>query len=220
MVDLAEHFLFLFNDLFQGAVGGKHLQHADVFAEPAFVFGGELVQALQDAVHDFTFGPSLDVTQDGEHQGVRVVLGEQGLAVDRVHVDDAVAVAQARLLDAVGHAKRGFANVNEVLTDIDVGVRLQDVAAIAKHARRHPGFVVVLNIDVQDEVAVFALHVSDQIGAAVFDALVFGFDDFGVVNLEVLQYLGDIDGDTLENIFGDDVISTMDWVGSGAADVA
>lgn len=65
--------------------------------------------------------------------------------------------------------------------------------------------VVVLNFDVQDEVAVFAFHLGDKISAAVFYALVFGFDDLGSVDLEVQQHPGNVDGDASEDVFGDDV---------------
>jgi len=118
LVDLAEHFFFLFDNLFKSAVGVKYRQHAHVFVELAFVFGGELVQTFQDVVYDFSFWTSLKVTKDGQHQGVWVVLAEQGLAVHRVHVDDAVAVVQSGLLKGIGHAERGFTDVDQVLANV------------------------------------------------------------------------------------------------------
>lgn len=45
----------------------------------------------------------------------------------------------------------------------------------------------------------------DRVDTAVFYRLVFGFEDLAVVDLEVQLYLGDIDGDSLELVFGDDV---------------
>jgi len=82
---------------------------------------------------------------------------------------------------------------------------MTDFSTVAQHAPRHLGLVVVLDFDVQNEVAVFTLHVGNEVGSTVFNALVFCVDDLSTVDLEVQQNTRDVDGNPFEDVFGDDV---------------
>jgi len=80
------------------------------------------------------------------------------------------------------------------------------ISARLRNAPGHLGLVIVLDfINMQDEFAVFAFHVGDHVGTAVFDALVFGVDDLGTVNFEVQQDTRDVNGNAFEDVFGGNV---------------
>ncbi len=150
-----------------------------------------------------------EIAQDGQHQGIRLVTGVQGAIVDVVHVHDIVMIVQLRAVQPGGHGQPPGTDVDQALMHPVAGIRQVDVAEVAQHPRRHLTVVGVLDFQVQDEwLALNRGHFRYQVGAAVFDPLLFGGEQFGVDQFQPVQVVRHVQQEALENAFGQDIFLT------------
>ncbi len=81
-----------------------------------------------------------------------------------------------------------------------------DVGQVAQHPHRHLTVVGVLDFQVEDKrIALGGNHFGNQIGAAVFDALLLGREQFGVDQIQPEQVDRHVQQQALEDVLGDDV---------------
>ena len=86
------------------------------------------------------------------------------------------------------------------------GMRQPDIGQVAEHSRRHLTVVGVLDFQMQDKrLAPSRGRFRHQIGAAIFDPLLLGREQFGIDQIQPKQVDRHVQQDALENAFGDDV---------------
>ena len=170
------------------AIVRQDFQHGQTFAQTFFVGSGERAQFLHQPRHHGLRIVVAKIAQDSQYQGVGLVAGVQAAVVDSSHVDHVVAVAQLRAVQPGRHGQPLGADVDQALLDPVARMRQMDVGQVAQHPHRHLTVVGVLNFQVEDErVALGGRHFGDQIGAAVFDALLLAGEQFGVDQIQPEQ---------------------------------
>ena len=76
------------------------------------------------------------------------------------------------------------------------------ITSIAEHPAGHLPIVAVLHIDVQQKLTRRSGHARHQIGTALFHPGMAAFHDLGLFHLKAQEDAGNIQGDTLEQVFG------------------
>ena len=137
------------------------------------------------------------------------------MAVNGVHVDNAIAIIQPGLDEPVRHDQGRLDDVKQILAHILPGVGQANLIAVAQHAPGHFGVIVVLNFDMQDETACRTAHQGDEIRVPIFDALIVRVDDFRLLHLEVQQNLRNVDRNAFEDVFGNNILGRHEFSGVG-----
>ncbi len=98
-------------------VVGQNFHHGQIFAQAFFVGSGEGAQFLYQSDHDSLRILAAEITQDSQHQGVRLVAGIQVAVVDSSHVDHVIAIAQLRAVESGRHGQSLGTDVDQALLD-------------------------------------------------------------------------------------------------------